>query len=336
MCPQSSEQMRNSQTLTPGLYIVATPVGNLGDMTLRAVEVLKSADLVACEDTRVTGKLLAHFGIKVRTTSYHDHNENEKSPQLLEALQAGKIVALVSDAGTPLISDPGYTLVRRAVELGIRVVPIPGASSVTAALSVCGLPTDRFFFAGFLPSKAGERGKAIEELRAIPATLVIFESVHRLPESLAALAEGLGAREAVVARELTKLHEEMRRGTLAELAAHYAEHGEPKGEAVVVIAPPGKEAPAVDADALLLAALATMSVKDAAAEVAKATGLPRHDLYTRALAMKIPPGRGEVGVCHEHARSPQASACLGYRGGISVHHAAVVQRLLHPRKTPPQ
>jgi 16S rRNA (cytidine1402-2'-O)-methyltransferase len=278
--------MKQCQTLTPGLYIVATPVGNLGDITLRALEVLKAADIIACEDTRVTGKLLTHFGIKARTTSYHDHNESDKNPALLEALQAGQIVALVSDAGTPLISDPGYTLVRQAVTRGIRVIPIPGASSVTAALSVAGLPTDRFFYAGFLPPKAAARARAIEELRAIPATLVIFESVHRLPESMAALAEMLGPREATIAREITKLHEEFRRGTLAELAAHYAEHGEPRGEAVIVIAAPGKEAPQVDADALLLAALATMSVKDAATEVAKATGLPRHDLYSRALTIK--------------------------------------------------
>lgn len=278
--------MKNSQTFTPGLYIVATPVGNLGDITLRALEVLKAADIIACEDTRVTGKLLSHFGIKARTTSYHDHNEGEKAPELLAALQDGKIVALVSDAGTPLVSDPGYTLVGQAAAHSIPVIPVPGVSSVTAALSASGLPTDRFFYAGFLPAKAGARAKAIEELKAIPATLVIFESVHRLPESVQALAELLGPRRAVVARELTKLHEEFRRGTLEEIAAHYAEHGEPKGEAVILIAPPEEKMPEVDADALLRAALATMSVKDAAAHVAKATGLARHDLYSRALALK--------------------------------------------------
>lgn len=278
--------MKNSQTLLPGLYIVATPVGNMADITLRALEVLKSADLVACEDTRVTGKLLAHFGIKARTTSYHDHNESEKSSQLLDTLQQGKIVALVSDAGTPLISDPGYTLVKRAVALGIRVVPIPGVSSVTAALCVGGLPTDRFLFVGFLPSKAGARTKAIEALRSVTATLVIFESVHRLPESVVALAEGLGPRDAVIGREITKLYEEFRRGTLAELALHYAQEGEPKGEVVILIAPPLEKESSVDANGLLREALTTMSVKDAATHVAKLSGLPRQELYSRALILK--------------------------------------------------
>jgi len=278
--------MTKTNHLAPGLYIVATPIGNLADMTLRALEVLKAADLVACEDTRVSGKLLAHFGIKARTTSYHDHNEGEKYPQLLEALQAGKIVALVSDAGTPLISDPGYRLVKEAAAQDIRVFPIPGASSVMAALSASGLPTDRFFFAGFLPSKAAARATAIKGLRTIPATLIIFESVHRLPASLAALASELGEREAAIAREITKLHEEFHRGSLPELAAHYAASGEPKGEVVIVIAPPQEEATPLDADELLREALLTMSVKDAAAYVAKATDLPRHELYTRALALK--------------------------------------------------
>lgn len=279
--------MDKCQTLVPGLYIVATPVGNLGDITLRALEVLKSVSLIACEDTRVTGKLLAHFGIKARTVSYHDHNENEKCPELIAALEEGRLVALVSDAGTPLISDPGYRLAREAAKRGIRVIPIPGASSVMAALSASGLPTDRFFFAGFLPPKAGARENAIEELRSIPATLVIFESVHRLPDSMAALAEGLGGREATVARELTKLYEEFRRGTLTELAAYYAEAGEPKGEVVIVIAPPEKETfTAADIDALLRKALETFSVKDAAAHVGKATGIPRQQLYARALALK--------------------------------------------------
>lgn len=278
--------MKNSQTLPPGLYIVATPVGNLGDITHRALEVLRGADLIACEDTRVTRKLLSHFGINTPTTSYHDYNEGEKAPQLLEMAQAGKAVALVSDAGTPLISDPGYALVREAGKLGVRVFPIPGASSVTAALSVCGLPTDRFFFAGFLPNKAGARRKAIEGLVAIPSTLVVFESVHRLPESVAALAEILGPREAVVAREITKLYEELRRGTLVELAQYYAEHGEPKGEAVIVIGPPLKEEKEINVDTLLREALLEFSVKDAAASVAKATGLPRQGLYARALQLK--------------------------------------------------
>jgi 16S rRNA (cytidine1402-2'-O)-methyltransferase len=279
--------MDNSQTLTPGLYIVATPVGNLRDITLRALDVLKAADLIACEDTRTSGKLLSHFGIKARTTSYHDHNESEKTEELLTALAAGKIVALISDAGTPLISDPGYTLVKEAAARGFKVIPIPGASSVMAAVSASGLPTDRFFFVGFLPAKAVARAKAIAELALIPATLILFESVHRLPASLAALAEGLGPREAVVARELTKLHEEFRRGTLTELAAHYLEAGEPKGEVVLVIAPPPeKETSDEDAERLLKEALLTMSVKDAASHVAKLTKLPRQELYARALKLK--------------------------------------------------
>jgi 16S rRNA (cytidine1402-2'-O)-methyltransferase len=284
---ESSEMARKCQTIVPGLYIVATPIGNLGDITLRALDILRAADMVACEDTRVSGKLLSHFGIKVRTLSYHDHNADAKRPELLQELQAGKIVVLISDAGTPLISDPGYKLVKEAGEQGIKVFPIPGASSVTSALSVAGLPTDRFLFAGFLPSKAGARAKEIAELANIPATLVLFESVHRLPESLAALAEGLGAREAVICRELTKLHEELRRGTLIELAAHYAEAGEPKGEVVMVIAPPeAKIVSEADADMLLGQMLETLSVKDAASHVAKVTGLPRQELYARALAMK--------------------------------------------------
>jgi 16S rRNA (cytidine1402-2'-O)-methyltransferase len=249
--------------------------------------VLKGADLIACEDTRVTSKLLSHFGIKARTTSYHDHNENEKSPQLLYELQAGKIVALMSDAGTPLISDPGYRLVKEATSLGIKVVPIPGVSSVTAALCASGLPTDRFLFVGFLPAKAAARDKAIAELAPVCATLVLFESTRRLPAVLGALSEGLGVREAVVARELTKLHEELRRGTLSELAAHYAVSGAPKGEAVIVVSPPPTAvAPDADIDVLLKEALLTLSVKDAASHVAKITGMPRQEIYSRALTLK--------------------------------------------------
>ena len=290
---ESNEMAKNSQTdktaLAPGLYVVATPIGNLSDMTLRAADVLGAADLVACEDTRVSAKLFAHLGIKPKTTSYHDHNADDKRPHLLGELQAGKIVALISDAGTPLISDPGYKLVREALALGIRVIPIPGVSSVTAALCASGLPTDRFFFAGFLPPKAAARAKAIAELAAIPATLVLFESTRRLADALAALADGLGLREAVIARELTKLHEELRRGTLAELATHYEVAGAPKGEAVIVISPPPTAVACdADTDSLLREALHVLSVKDAAAHVAKVTGLPRQELYSRALALKKP------------------------------------------------
>lgn len=279
--------MGNSQIIAPGLYVVATPIGNLKDMTLRAQDILRAADIIACEDTRVSRKLLAHYGIKAHTTSYHDHNADKKCPELLEQLQNGKIVALISDAGTPLISDPGYKLVREAGLLGIKVIPIPGASSVIAALSVSGLPTDRFLFAGFLPAKATARRKEIEELSAIPATIALFESVHRLPETLQDLAQRMGERQAVIARELTKLHEELRRGTLAELAEYYAATGEPKGEAVIIIEPPATSVPSsIDVEDLLCECLKTLSVKDAAAKVAKMTGMPRQEVYAQALRLK--------------------------------------------------
>ena len=278
---------RNSQTIAPGLYVVATPIGNLGDITMRALDVLRAADVIACEDTRVSGKLLSHYGIKARMTSYHDHNSEEKRPELIELLQGGKIVALISDAGTPLISDPGYKLVREAAKLGITIVPIPGASSVTTALSVCGLPTDRFLFAGFLPAKAMARKKEIAALSVIPSTLVLFESVHRLSDTLNELAAQMGEREAAIARELTKLYEELRRGTLTELAAHYAEAGDPKGEVVIIIAPPSPTvASETDVEAMLRDHLATMSLKDAATAVARLSGLPRQEIYAKALQMK--------------------------------------------------
>lgn len=266
---------------------MATPIGNLGDITLRAIEALRQADLIACEDTRTSGKLLTHFGIKARTISYHDHNSEARRPELITALKEGRTVALISDAGTPLISDPGFKLVKEAIAQGIQVIPIPGASSIITALSVCGLPTDRFFFCGFLPSKAAARDKEIAGLTEIPATLVLFESVHRLSATLTALAKQLGNREAVIARELTKLHEELRRETLPELAAHYAQAPEPKGEVVIIIAPPQADAlPQVDVEASLREALITMSVKDAAAHVAKLSGMPRQELYALALKLK--------------------------------------------------
>jgi len=277
----------NSQIFVAGLYVVATPIGNLSDISFRALEILKKSDLIACEDTRVSGKLLSHFGIKAKTTSYHDHNADEKRPYIIEQLLAGKTVSLISDAGTPLISDPGYKLVREVSDLGIKVFPIPGASSLTTALSVCGLPTDRVLFAGFLPNKAGARDKAIEEVADIKASLVFFESVHRLQATLIALAEILGEREAVVARELTKLHEELRRGKLSELAGHYKESGNPKGEIVIVIAPPNKTIEnTIDSKELLTSLLKSMSLKDAVAETAKITKLPRQDIYKQAIEIR--------------------------------------------------
>jgi 16S rRNA (cytidine1402-2'-O)-methyltransferase len=273
-----------------GLYLVATPIGNLGDITLRALEVLAAADVIACEDTRVTRKLTERYGIATPLTPYHEHNAAEARPKILARLAAGQTVALVSDAGTPLISDPGYKLVRAASEAGHAVTALPGASAVLAALSVAGMPTDRFLFEGFLPPKQTGRQKRIAALASIPATLVLFESGPRLAASLADLANGLGARAAAICRELTKLHEEVRRGDLASLARDYAEGAETRGEIVIVIAPPADQETKVDdVDDLLRQALARVSVKDAVGEVALATGRPRREVYQRALALATAP-----------------------------------------------
>jgi 16S rRNA (cytidine1402-2'-O)-methyltransferase len=270
----------------PGLYLVATPIGNLGDITLRALDVLAGVDVIACEDTRVTRKLADRFGITTPLTPYHEHNASEARPKLLARLAQGQAVALVSDAGTPLISDPGYRLVQEAQDAGFAVVAIPGASSVLTALSVAGLPTDRFFFEGFLPPKEIGRQKRIAALATIPATLVLFESGPRIADALADLAAGLGPRAAAICRELTKLHEEVRRGPLDELARPYAQGAETRGEFVVVIAPPTEqETPAADVDAMLRQALTRVSVKDAVGEVALATGKPKREVYQRALEL---------------------------------------------------
>lgn len=272
----------------PGLYIVATPIGNLGDITLRALETLAGADLIACEDTRITRRLLDRYGIETPLVAYHDHNAEHTRPRLMERLAEGAVLAQVSDAGTPLVSDPGYKLVEAALAAGHRVIPIPGASASLAALVAAGLPTDRFFFEGFLPAKSGARRTRVSELKTLPATLIIYETGPRLDESLADLAAVLGPRPAAVCRELTKAFEEVRRGTLTELAAHYAQDGaENRGEIVLVIgAPLEEEAREEDIDAALRRALATLSVKDAAAAVATATGLPRRAVYARALALQ--------------------------------------------------
>ncbi len=281
--------------LGPALHIVATPIGNLRDITLRALEVLAAADVIACEDTRVTRKLLDHYGIGTPLTPYHEHNAAAARPQLLARIAAGEAVALVSDAGTPLISDPGFKLVREARDSGHAVVALPGPSASLAALSVSGLPTDRFFFEGFLPAKEGQRRARIADLARIPATLVLYETGPRMARSLSDLAAGLGAREAAIGRELTKLHEEVRRAPLDALASHYESGGEIRGEFVVVIAPPADDAAVAgddDVDAMLRRALERTSVKEAVGEVAAATGRPRRDVYRRALDIHAEAGRG--------------------------------------------
>ncbi len=273
--------------LAAGLYLVATPIGNLGDITLRALQTLAAADLIACEDTRVSRKLMDHYGIETALTPYHEHNAAAARPKLLARVTDGAAVALISDAGTPLISDPGFKLVREARDAGLAVTALPGASSVLTALVASGLPTDRFLFEGFLPAKATQRRARITELARISASIVLFESGPRIAEALADLAATFGNREAAICRELTKLHEEIRRESLPALAKHYAGDAETRGEFVVVIAPPqGDTQPAADdVDALIRAALQRVSVKDAVGEIVAATGLPRRDVYQRALEL---------------------------------------------------
>ena len=271
--------------LPAGLHLVATPIGNLRDITVRALEVLAAADLIACEDTRVTRKLLDHYGIATPLTSYHEHNAAHVRPKIIARLGEGAAIALVSDAGTPLVSDPGYKLVREAWAAGATVTALPGASAPVAALTLSGLPTDRFFFEGFLPAKEAARRTRIAELKRIPATLVLFETGPRIAGSLADLAAGLGPREGALCRELTKLHEEVRRGDLTTLAREAAQAGEPRGEMVIVVAPPEPQGEAIDLDALLRQALERVSVKEAVAEIAAVTGGPRREVYQRALAL---------------------------------------------------
>lgn len=275
-----------SSALSPGLYIVATPIGNLGDLSPRAADILSRASLIAVEDSRVTARLLHHIGVRRPMQPYHDHNAESVRPGLISRM-ASEAVALVSDAGTPLISDPGYKLVRDARAAGHPVVTIPGPCAAIAALTLAGLPTDRFLFMGFLPAKSAARATTIAEVASVRATLVFYESGPRLAATLAALAQALGPREAAVAREITKHFEEAVTGTLASLAARYAD-APPKGEIVIIVAPPGEPAlpTAADADAALADALTRLSTGQAASEVAKALGLDRKVLYARALAMK--------------------------------------------------
>ena len=280
-------------TLGSGLYLVATPIGNARDITLRALDVLAGADVLAAEDTRHTRKLLEIHGIKRSgpVVPYHDHNGPAQRPRLLAAMAEGRSVALVSDAGTPLVADPGYRLAVEAAAAGHAVTAVPGASALLAALAVAALPTDRFLFAGFLPPRQAARRRALAELVAVPATLVFYESPRRLAESLGDMAAVLGAgRAAAVCRELTKRFEEVTRAPLGELAAARAGAPDPKGEIVVLIGPPIEEAAGAEAlDAALARALAAASVRDAAAEVALALGLPRREVYARALALAREP-----------------------------------------------
>ena len=276
-----------AERLAPGLHVVATPIGNLRDISLRALATLAAADTVLAEDTRVTKVLLAHYGITTPLTAYHEHNAAALRPQLLQRLAGGAALALVSDAGTPLVSDPGFKLVAEAAAQGTPVTAVPGASAVLAALVVAGLPTDRFFFEGFLPAKSGARRQRIAELAAVPGTLVFFESARRVADCLADLSAVLGPRDAALARELTKHFETVRRGPLPELAAQLGAEDPPKGEIVLLVGPPGAPAAASPetVDEHLAAALAEHSVKDAAAIVAARTGAPKREVYARALSL---------------------------------------------------
>ena len=284
----SARSVLSPSSLAPALYVVATPIGNAADITLRALSVLRDVDVIACEDSRVTAKLLAKHDIRAKLMAYHEHNAARMRPRILARLAAGERIALVSDAGTPLVSDPGYKLVRDCIAANLAVVPLPGPSAPLAALVLSGLPSDRFLFAGFLPNKTSARRKGLMDLAQVPATLLFFESAQRLPESLADMADVLGDRPAAVAREITKLYEECRRGSLLELAAHYHDAGPPKGEVVVICGGATETSLAEDGDSLdrqLRAALGQLSLKDAVAAVASATGLPRKQVYARALSL---------------------------------------------------
>ena len=273
--------------LSPGLYLVATPIGNAADIGLRAISVLGEVDLIACEDTRNTAKLLSIHGIAGSLFPYHDHNGPQARPRLLEILSSGGSVALVSDAGTPAISDPGYKLVRACIDENIPVTAVPGASSSLTALIISGLPTDRFYFAGFLPNRRSGRRHELENIKHVPGSLIIQESARRLAESLSDMATALGDRPAAVTRELTKRFEEVRRGSLCELAAHYAEAGPPKGEVVVVVGGPEATGPielaSLDDD--IIERLKTVSARDVARNIAEETGMPRRKIYNHIQAV---------------------------------------------------
>lgn len=287
--PDPKTGPRPAQPLAPGLYIIATPIGNLRDITLRALDLLAEADEVLAEDTRVARRLLDAHGIRAKLSPYHDHNGAHRRPELLQRMQQGQALALISDAGTPLVSDPGWKLVSEAIEAGCQVFPVPGPSSALAGLVASGLPSDRFLFQGFLPQKAGARRANLKQVANVPATQIFFESAARLAARLEEFADVFGAdRNAVVARELTKLFEEFRRGTLGELVTHYLKEGPPKGEVVILVGPPSGDdiVTADDIDAALRSAMTRQPLKSAAAEVAESLGLPRRDVYQRALALK--------------------------------------------------
>ena len=278
-----------AEPLSPGLHIVATPIGNLKDVSFRALGTLAAADAVFAEDTRVSRKLLAHYGITTPLVAYHEHNAAEMRPKILARLQEGQALALISDAGTPLVSDPGYKLVEAVLAEGFTVVPVPGPSAVLAALVAAGLPTDRFFFEGFLPPKSTARRERLSELSSIPATLVFFESPHRLLGMLHDAHEIMGDRSAAVARELTKLYETVRRGTLSALFSEFESAPRPKGEIVVLIGAAvdsvSDEQKGADLDDRLRLHLSHLSVKDAVAVAVEETGLPRRQVYARAVAL---------------------------------------------------
>jgi len=286
--PHNEPRQPNGSPLSPGLYVVSTPIGNLRDVTLRALDVLAGADEVLAEDTRTARKLLDAYDIRARLSPYHDHNGAVRRPEIVGKLRDGAAIALTSDAGTPLLSDPGYKLVREVAGAGLDVVPVPGASALLAGLVVAGLPSDRFLFAGFLPPRTAARSKSLEELARIPATLVFYETGPRLAACLADMVEALGPlREACVARELTKLFEETRRAPLGELASHYANAGAPRGEIVLLVGPPVDTAPReADLDVALAEALQTQPTKQAANSVAETFGISKREAYRRALELK--------------------------------------------------
>jgi 16S rRNA (cytidine1402-2'-O)-methyltransferase len=277
-----------AEPLAPGLHVVATPIGNLGDITIRALSTLAAAETVLCEDTRTSGRLMERFAIRTRLSPYHEHNARDVRPGILERLKQGAAIALISDAGMPLVSDPGYRLVKEAAEMGIPVTACPGPSAVLTGLALSGLPTDRFLFAGFVPQKQGERRRLFAEFAKLKATLIFFESPHRIVETLHDLATVLPGRAVAVTRELTKLHEEVLRGTAAEIAAQLEARTSVKGEITLLVGPPVEEEAVqeADLDAAIAEALADMPASKAASEVAKRFNLSRSDVYQRILAAK--------------------------------------------------